>query len=88
MKPREGIVGSQMGDEYMLVPVGEISMEIHGIVRLNDTGAFIWKGLEEGQDEQQIARRMAEEYQGVDFDGALSAVRDLVSRLYEAKLLE
>ena len=88
MKPREGIISSSMGDEFVLVPVGDAAKDIHGIVRLNDTGSFIWKGIEQGLDEQEIARRLTQEYQGVDLDGALAAVRNLVRRLRDAKLVE
>lgn len=87
MKAREGIIASQMGDECVLVPVGEAANEIHGIVRLNETGSFIWNAITQGLEEEEIAKRITEEYE-VDFDGALNAVRTLVARLKEAKLVE
>ncbi len=87
MKPKEGIVASKVGDEYVLVATGPAEKDFHGIVRLNDTGGFIWNAIAEGLDEQQIAKRLTEEYQGVDFDGALKAVRDFVARLADANFL-
>ena len=60
---------------------------MHGIVRLNDTGGFIWNGISEGLDERQIAKRLTEEYSGVDFDGALKQVQSMIARLTEAGLL-
>lgn len=87
MKAREGIIASQMGDEYVLVPVGEAANDIHGIVRLNETGSFIWKGITQGQEEEEIARHLIEEY-AVDLDTARDAVRTMIARLKDAKLVE
>ena len=87
MKAREGIIASQMGDECVLVPVGEAANDIHGIVRLNETGSFIWNAITQGLEEQEIARRLTEEYT-VDLDTARSAVDTLIVRLKDAKLVE
>ena len=87
MKTREGIIASQMGAECVLVPVGEAAKDIHGIVRLNETGSFIWNAITQGQEEQEIARRLTEEYE-VELDTALDAVRTLIARLKDAKLVE
>ncbi len=43
----------KVGDQYVAVPVGETSKTFHGMVRLNETGAFLWRAL--------AARDMTEE---------------------------
>ena len=35
----------KVGEQYVAVPVGETSRSFHGMVRLNETGAFLWKAL-------------------------------------------
>ena len=32
---------------YLAVPVGETSKHFHGMIRLNETGAFLWKLMAE-----------------------------------------
>lgn len=35
----------KVGGAYVAVPVGETSKRFHGMVRLNETGAFLWKEM-------------------------------------------
>lgn len=35
----------KVGTSYVAVPVGETSKTFHGMVRLNETGAFLWNRL-------------------------------------------
>ena len=37
----------KVGSSYVAVPVGETSKHFHGMVRLNETGAFLWKLMAE-----------------------------------------
>ena len=56
MKIKKGFVLRVVGGENVVVPVGEMSKVFHGMINLNDTGAFMWKffleehTLEEGVD--------------------------------------
>jgi len=87
MKPKEGIIAQELGDEFLLVPIGEAAKDFHGLVRLNETGYFIWKALSEGLNEEQIASRIVEEYDGVDLEHAKKSVHTLIESLQDAKLL-
>ncbi|MBQ8309698.1 MAG: PqqD family protein [Clostridia bacterium] len=61
----------KVGASYVAVPVGETSKTFHGMVRLNETGAFLWKQMA-GKDcteadlvdallgEYDVAREIAE----------------------------
>ena len=61
----------KVGTSYVAVPVGETSKTFHGMVRLNETGAFLWKKMT-GKDcseadlveallgEYDVAREIAE----------------------------
>ena len=35
----------KVGTSYLAVPVGETSKHFHGMIRLNEVGAFIWNAL-------------------------------------------
>ena len=88
MKLKEGFVLTKVGDNYVAVQVGDAPDKLHGLIRLNETGAFIWRGLEEGLDEALIAERMVAEYAGVDLELAKKAVNDIVGKLANDGLLE
>ena len=43
MKIKKGFVLRVVGGESVVVPVGELSKTFHGMINLNETGAFLWK---------------------------------------------
>ncbi len=43
MKIKSGFVIRSVGGENVVVPVGEMSKEFHGMITLNETGAFLWR---------------------------------------------
>ncbi len=70
MKIKKGFVLRNVGGESVVVPVGALSKEFHGMINLNETGAFLWSffsqehSIEEGvfallsqyEVEEEIAR--------------------------------
>ena len=88
MKVKKGIVLSKVGDEFVLVPTGEAAKSFHGIVRLNETGAEIWKDLEKELSEEKIVNNLMAHYTDVDHEMALRSVRNVVDKLRDAGLLE
>lgn len=88
MKVKKGIVLSKVGDEFVLVPTGEAAKSFHGIVRLNETGAEIWKDLEKELSEEEIVNNLMAHYTDVDHETALRSVRNVVDKLRDAGLLE
>ena len=47
--------------ETILVPVGKTALEYNGMIIINETGALIWKALEQHLTEQEILEKMAED---------------------------
>ena len=87
MKLKKGFVLTDVGQDTIAVPVGSLSKELHGIVRLNETGAFIWHCLEQDQTTEQIVERMLSEYD-IDAETARRAVQEIVDKLAHHGLLE
>ena len=52
----------EVAGEYLLVPIGESSVQFNSLVTMNETGAFIWKKLDKGMDTEQIAEVLTKEY--------------------------
>lgn len=88
MKIKITMVMSALGEEYILVPVGGSESSFHGLIRLNETGAEIWKGISQGLDEKQIVSRLLAEYDGVDEETARRAVRKIIDQLKAEGILE
>ena len=47
MKIKKGFVLRVVGGESVVVPVGEMSKKFHGMINLNETGAFLWRFFSE-----------------------------------------
>lgn len=70
MKIKKGFVVRVVGGESVVVPVGELSKTFHGMINLNETGAFLWRffteehTVEEGVDalcgEYEVDRALAQ----------------------------
>ena len=78
---------TEVAGEYIAVPVGETTEKYRGIVRLNGTALDIWKGLEKGQSEDEIARTLVENYEGVDFSKAKENTHAMIEKLIEGGIL-
>lgn len=87
MKLKKDFTLTGLAGEYVAVPLGG-TKDFHGIVKLNESGAEVFRGLSEGQDEQEIARRLIKKYKGLDQATADKAVSLVIDRLQKAGLLE
>lgn len=43
MKIKEGFIIRQVGGENIVVPIGKMGKDFHGMIKLNDSGAFLRK---------------------------------------------
>ena len=54
----------KVGNSYLAVPVGETSKHFHGMIRLNETGAFLWKMMAEKDcTETELVDALLAEYE-------------------------
>lgn len=74
----------EIAGEYMLVPLGNSSL--NSMVSFNETGAFVWKKLEQGLTEEEIANALTVEY-NVAYNQALEDVKQLVDYLKDNKVI-
>lgn len=52
----------ELNDQIIAVPIGEEASQFKGVVQLNETGAAIFRFLEEGLTEEQIVEALFREY--------------------------
>ena len=78
---------TELADEYIAVPLNK-SGEFRGVIKLNESGAEIFQGLTEGQDEEALARRLMKKYPEMDPAHAGAAVRQVTDDLKKAGVLK
>ncbi|MBQ8284601.1 MAG: PqqD family protein [Clostridia bacterium] len=63
MKIKKGFVVRVVGGESVVVPVGELSKTFHGMINLNETGAFLWNFFTEEHTIDEGVAALCGEYE-------------------------
>ena len=87
MKIKSGFVVRKIANQYMAVPVGARAKELHGMIGLNETAAFLWELLKEERTEEELAVLLYDEYE-VSEEKALETVQRFCKLLQEEGVLE
>ena len=68
MKLKERFEVVPLQGDYVAVPLtGEAKASLHGVIRFNETGAFIWNAIRDGADtEEKILAEMRLHYEDLD----------------------
>lgn len=83
MRINENYVLQEIADEYIVVPVGEAAERIRGIIKLNKTGALLWKNMEKKNlGQEDLVHILLTEYP-TDIDIARKDVSLFVNQLSE-----
>ena len=87
MRIKKDFTIQKVGDSYIAVAVGETSKTFHGMVRLNETGAFLWKKMTEAdRTVDELVDALLAEYE-VDRETATRDVENLVNQFRESGIL-
>lgn len=87
MKIKNGFVLRKVANQYMAVPVGTRAKELHGMIALNETGAFFWEQLQSDRTKEELVSALLAEYE-VDENTASNSVERFVKELREQGVLE
>ncbi len=86
MKIKNGFVLREVAGSFVVMNVGS-ETDFDGMITLNETGALIWNMLLEGKSSDDIARRIAEEYD-IDVKTAEADTKRFIKKLSEADIFE
>lgn len=62
MKIKEGFILRTVAKENVVVAVGKASVLLNGIIKLNNTGAFLWNILKDGADKEELIGQLRAKY--------------------------
>ena len=77
-KLNEEMIYRKIGEQRMLVPIGQHIDDVRSIYTLNETAAFVLDGLQAEQTPDQVAEKMAEEYELTSDLDPLKVVTDVI----------
>ena len=87
IKASKNIMLREIAGEYLLIPVGKMATEIHGMIMLSESGCLLWKSIQNGATESEMIELILKEYI-IDQDTARNDVRAFVAKMKKAGILE
>lgn len=84
--PNPGFVMREIAGEILLIPVGEQTRILNGMVTFTETGAFIWKNLDGKRDATELAEMLAKEC-GETVETVLPDVESFLQKAFDRGLL-
>lgn len=87
MKVKGNYALRQVAKTWVVMPLGLTTLDLNGILTLNETGALLWKALESGGGREAMVRALTEEYD-VSPERAEADVDRFLGKLADAGVLE
>lgn len=87
MRASRNLIIREIAGEYILIPVGEAALKIHGMINLSESAAFLWKKLQNDCTEEDLVDALLAEYD-IDHETAVTDVHDLLQRMYSIGVIE
>ena len=80
MKIKDTYVLSEIGDSFIVVPTGADTVDLNGMITLNETGAFLWEKLSVEKSREELCDEILKEYD-IDRETVLSDIDEFVQKL-------
>lgn len=63
MKISEDFVLRQVADTWVVLPLKTDTVDFNGMIRLNGSGAMLWKCLEKGATREELVQALTSQYE-------------------------
>lgn len=87
MKIKEGYILRNVAGSFVVVPVGEATLEFNGMMNLNETGAFLFEKMIDGISREDLIKALTDEYD-VDEKTASEDVDTFIEKVKAQDLFE
>ena len=87
MKTKKGFMLRSVAGKDIVIAVGAASVDFNGLISLNETGAFLWKILENGAEYDELLEKLLAEYD-TDEATAKEGIDSFLKTAREAGLIE
>ena len=87
MKIKEDFILRKVADSYVVVPVNNMSLDFNGIINLNETGAFLFRLLQNGAEREELLSKLLDEYE-VTPQKAAKDIDLFIEKVKDADILE
>ena len=86
IKIKSGFMLREVAGQWVVVPLGEKVVEFNGIMTLTESGAMLWKVMEQGTNINSLIEILLQEYD-IDSVTAAEDVNEFIKELQGKNLL-
>ena len=87
MKLKYEFVVNKVAGETVAVSIGDNDSRFNGYIKLNETGAFIFKALKKDTTREEIIKNLCAEYPDATPEAVSESVDEILEKLSKAELL-
>lgn len=87
MKLKKDYVLRQVAGAWVVLPLGEAAVNFSGMLKLNDSGAMLWRILEQGGDKTALVKALTGEY-NVSYAQAEADVEEFLTTLMQSGCIQ
>lgn len=86
MKVNENFVLKTLGEENVLVPVGQEAIDLSKVFTLNESSYFLYSLIVKGKEENELVDELMKEYE-VDLKTAKNDVHEFIEVLIKNRII-
>ena len=86
LKIKDGFILREVSETFIVLAVGERVKDFNGMITLSESGAFLWKILEQGAEQETLVNALIKEY-GIEKELATKDVDAFINKMKGAGLL-
>lgn len=87
VKVKPGFLLREIGEMYIVVPVGAEAQKFNGIIKLNRSGKFLWEAVSKGIEFDELVNAVVNEYE-IDEETARHDAKAFVDKAAASNLIE
>ena len=87
MKLKENFLLRKVADTWVVMSLYDDTVDFNGMLSLNESGAMLWKVIEDGGDKQALVKALTDQYDVTEQE-ANKDVDDFLKVLVDAGCLE
>ncbi len=82
MKINENYLLREVAGNYLVVSIGDDSLDLGALITVNEIGAIIWRAIEDGKEKSEIIAEILSEYSideataSADFDEFCASLKE------------
>lgn len=87
MKIEKEFILREIAGDYVIIPTGKTTLELNGLITVNELGAFLWEKLQQDITKAELVEAVLAEYE-IDRETVEKDVDEFLEELVKNRILE